>query len=42
MKKGIVTEDSIIIINKCLKNIYDLNKFKNSNISVDVNPNNMY
>lgn len=40
--KGIVSDDIIIIINKCLKKIYDLNKFKNTNISVDINPSNMY
>ena len=40
--KGQVSDDSIIIINKSLKKIYELNKFKNTNISVDINPNNMY
>lgn len=40
--KGQVSDDSIIIINKCLKKIYELNKYKNTNISVDINPNNMY
>ena len=38
--KGNVTDDVSIIINKCLKNIYDKN-LKNVNIVVDVNPNNM-
>ena len=39
--KGKVTDDVIIIINKCLQNIYELNKFKNTNIYIDINPNNM-
>ncbi len=39
--KGKVCEDAIIIINKCLKNIYDMNKYKKTNIIVDINPNNM-
>ena len=39
--KGIVTNEVIIVINKCLKNIYDLNKIKSTGISVDINPNNM-
>ena len=38
--KGKVTDEVSIIINKCLKNIYDKN-FKKVNIVVDVNPNNM-
>ncbi len=39
--KGNVTEEVVIIINKCLQNVYDLNEFKNTNLYVDVNPNNM-
>ena len=39
--KGNVTEDVTIVINKILKNVYDINKYKNTNISIDINPNNM-
>lgn len=39
--KGIITEDITIIINKCLKNVYDSGISKKTNVVVDVNPNNM-
>ena len=39
--KGKVTDEVTIVINKCLSKIYDLNKFKNTNLYIDVNPNNM-
>ena len=39
--KGKVNNDVNIIINKCLKNIYDNNNIKNTKIMVDINPNNM-
>ena len=39
--KGKVTNDVIIIINKCLKNLYDMKNVRKTNIIVDVNPNNM-
>ena len=38
--KGNVNNDVNIIINKCLKSIYDINN-KDVRVSVDVNPNNM-
>ena len=39
--KGNVTEEVTIIINKCLKNIYESEFCKKTNIVVDVNPINM-
>lgn len=39
--KGIVNNDVNIIINKCLKNVYDMNNIKKTKIMVDINPNNM-
>ena len=39
--KGKVTNDVIIIINKCLKNLYDMKNVRKTSIIVDVNPNNM-
>ena len=39
--KGNVTEEVTIVINKCLQNLYDLAIGKKTNISVDINPNNM-
>ena len=39
--KGKVNNDVNIIINKCLKNIYDKNNIKKTKIMVDINPNNM-
>ena len=39
--KGKVNNDVNIIINKCLKNIYDNSNIKNTKIMVDINPNNM-
>ena len=41
ISKGNVNKDVNIVINKCLKSIYDTNNFKNINIAVDINPNNM-
>lgn len=38
--KGNVTKDVTIILNKCLQNIYAQNR-KHTNISIDINPNNM-
>lgn len=38
--KGNMTEQANEILNNCLKNIYDKN-YKNTRISIDVNPNNM-
>lgn len=38
--KGNVTKEANIIINKCLQNIYE-KRLKNTNIYVDINPNNM-
>lgn len=38
--KGRVSEDIIIILNKCLQNIYSQN-IKYTKISIDINPNNM-
>ena len=38
--KGNVTKEVNIIINKCLQNIYE-KRIKNTNIYVDINPNNM-
>ena len=39
--KGNVTEEVTIVINKCLQNFYDSGIGKKTNISVDINPNNM-
>ena len=39
--KGIVNNDVNIVINKCLKNVYDMNNVKKTKIMVDINPNNM-
>ena len=39
--KGNVTEEVTIVINKCLQNLYDSAIGKKTNISVDINPNNM-
>jgi len=39
--KGKVNNEVNIIINKCLKNIYDNSNLKNTKIMVDINPNNM-
>lgn len=39
--KGNVTEDVTIVINKCLQNVYETNKFKGANVALDVNPYNM-
>ena len=39
--KGTVSNDVTIVINKCLKNIYNSEFAKNTNIVVDINPNNM-
>ncbi len=39
--KGKVTDDVVIIINKCLQKVYEKNNNKGVNIVVDVNPNNM-
>ena len=39
--KGKVDDEVNIIINKCLKNIYEKNNIKNTNIIIDINPNNM-
>jgi len=38
--KGNMTEETNTVINNCLKNIYDSN-YKNTRVTVDVNPNNM-
>ena len=38
--KGNMTEAANMIINNCLQNIYDAN-YKNTRVSVDVNPNSM-
>ena len=38
--KGLVTKDVNIILNKCLKNIYDKN-IKNTKVYLDINSNNM-
>jgi primosomal protein N' (replication factor Y) len=38
--KGNMTESANSVINTCLKKFYDSN-YKNTRISVDVNPNNM-
>ena len=38
--KGVVTDDVTIILNKCLQNVYGMN-LKHTNVSIDVNPNNM-
>ena len=39
--KGKMTDEVIIVINKCLQNVYETNKFKGANVIVDVNPNSM-
>ena len=39
--KGNCTEETTIIINKCLQNIYESGIGKKTNIIVDINPNNM-
>ena len=39
--KGNINEDVTIIINKILKQIYDSNKYRKTNVVVDINPNNM-
>ena len=41
ISKGNIGEEAIIIINKCLKNIYDSGIAKKTSIIVDVNPTNM-
>ena len=38
--KGNITENANTVINNCLKKIYDAN-YKNTRVTVDVNPNNM-
>ena len=38
--KGNITESANIVINNCLQNIYDAN-YKNTRVTVDVNPNSM-
>ena len=38
--KGNITEETNLIINECLKKVYEAN-YKNTRVSVDVNPNNM-
>ena len=38
--KGNMTEQANTVINNCLQNIYDAN-YKNTRVTVDVNPNNM-
>ena len=38
--KGNVTQDTTIILNKCLQNIYSQNP-KHTKVSIDINPNNM-
>ena len=38
--KGIVNDEANIIMNKCLKKIFELN-LKNTKVSIDINPNNM-
>ena len=38
--KGNITEETNFIINECLKKVYEAN-YKNTRVSVDVNPNNM-
>lgn len=38
--KGKMTDDSNIVFNKLLRNIYQLN-LKNTRVSIDINPNNM-
>ena len=38
--KGTMDEKTNIVLNDCLKNVYDKN-FKNTKISIDINPNNM-
>ena len=39
-RKGNITEETNLIINECLKKVYEAN-YKNTRVSVDVNPNNM-
>ena len=38
--KGNVTEEANNVLNTCLKKFYELN-YKNTRITIDVNPNNM-
>lgn len=38
--KGNITEEANMILNKCLRNVYQLN-LKDTKVSIDVNPNNM-
>lgn len=40
--KGKVTSEVNIVINKCLQKVYNSGISKNTNIIIDVNPNNMY
>ena len=39
--KGRINDEVTIVINKCLKNVYDSGTYKKTNIAVDVNPTNM-
>ena len=39
--KGNVTEEITIVINKCLQKVYENGIGKKTNISIDINPNNM-
>ena len=39
--KGKIYDEVTIVINKCLKKVYDSNLIKKTNVVVDVNPNNM-
>ena len=38
--KGNITEEANIVLNNCLQNIYDAN-YKNTRVTVDINPNSM-
>lgn len=40
--KGKVTSEVNIVINKCLQKVYNSGISKNTNIVIDINPNNMY
>lgn len=40
--KGNITNEVNIVINKCLQKVYNSGISKNTNIIIDVNPNNMY
>ena len=40
--KGKVTSEVNIVINKCLQKVYNSGISKNTNIIIDINPNNMY